>query len=192
MTPLPTIYRNTDFMGTNNKHDECYDADMPKYRAAHTPPECHPEERQVGQGLCRKCYNKMYEKKRAARPHRKTGARDRMRRPECHPERPYGAKGLCRSCYAMKFANPDARKRLRSRVIEAYGNQCACCGERRYEFLTIDHIDGSGAQHRRELGGSQHVYAWLRRNNYPQGFQVLCWNCNCAKHFHHGCPHQRI
>lgn len=33
---------------------------------------------------------------------------------------------------------------------------------------------------------------WLRRNNYPNGFQVLCHNCNMAKGFYGKCPHQSI
>ena len=31
---------------------------------------------------------------------------------------------------------------------------------------------------------------WLKRNDYPPGFQVLCHNCNWAKHALGRCPHQ--
>jgi hypothetical protein len=52
-------------------------------------------------------------------------------------------------------------------------------------FLTIDHIENNGAEHRRQQRNGQNkghdIYAWLRKNNYPEGFQVLCYNCNCAK-----------
>lgn len=72
---------------------------------------------------------------------------------------------------------------------------CACCGERGFEFLTIDHTHNDGAQHRREIGkgrSSASVLGWLKRNGYPTGFQVLCWNCNCAKAHHGGvCPHKK-
>jgi hypothetical protein len=67
-------------------------------------------------------------------------------------------------------------------VIDGYGGKCACCGETRKEFLSIDHVDGNGSKYNREMGfsGSQ-FYRWLRQNNYPDGFQVLCFNCNCGK-----------
>jgi hypothetical protein len=52
---------------------------------------------------------------------------------------------------------------------------------------TSDHIDNNGAEHKRTLFGaantSQRLYAWLRRNEYPPGFQVLCWNHNASKQF---------
>jgi hypothetical protein len=83
-----------------------------------------------------------------------------------------------------------SREKLRRDVIAAYGGKCSCCGEDEFVFLAVDHIDGGGNQHRKELGGNQRFYAWLRRNEYPSGFQVLCWNCNWAKH-HGGCPHKR-
>lgn len=79
-------------------------------------------------------------------------------------------------------------KRDRLDAIAHYGNKCACCGEATLEFLTIDHIKGGGNQHRREIG--THLCRWLKRNNWPSGFQVLCANCNCAKGFYGTCPHQ--
>jgi hypothetical protein len=55
-------------------------------------------------------------------------------------------------------------------------------------FLAIDHVDNSGAKHKKEIGGAAYFYRWLRNNGYPPGFQVLCFNCNWAKS-HGGCPH---
>ncbi|MEK6880755.1 MAG: hypothetical protein AABY22_14145, partial [Nanoarchaeota archaeon] len=59
-------------------------------------------------------------------------------------------------------------------------------------FLTIDHINGGGHQHRRDRDpGVKSIYLWLQRNNYPPGFQTLCWNCNCGKGIYQfkKCPH---
>lgn len=70
-------------------------------------------------------------------------------------------------------------------------NACACCGITGLVFLTIDHIKGDGAKHRREethKGGIM-FYIWLRKNKYPEGFQVLCHNCNQAKRQLPRCPH---
>ena len=69
---------------------------------------------------------------------------------------------------------------------------CECCGES-YYFLTLDHIDGFGEQHRRETGelGSNGMYIYLRRGHFPPGFQILCYNCNSArKNFGGVCPHE--
>lgn len=83
-------------------------------------------------------------------------------------------------------------QRLRQEVLAAYGGPvCACCGETEEVFLTIDHIDGGGRQHRLQSGVKGDFYAWLKRNGFPSGFQVLCWNCNHAKHVLGQCPHQK-
>lgn len=66
---------------------------------------------------------------------------------------------------------------------------CVCCGVQYLEFLAIDHIDGGGTQHRKELKGAS-VYLWLRKNGYPDGFRVLCHSCNFAVRFG-PCPHER-
>jgi hypothetical protein len=80
---------------------------------------------------------------------------------------------------------------LRQQALEAYSDgdpQCRCCGERELKFLAIDHINGGGKQHRREIKASN-VYYWAKVNGYPSGFQVLCHNCNLAKGFYGACPH---
>lgn len=82
-------------------------------------------------------------------------------------------------------------EKLRHDVIQGYGGACTCCGESNESFLQIDHVVGGGNAHRRELGSTQAVYVWLRKNGYPDGFQVLCANCNMAKDRRGGCPHQR-
>lgn len=116
--------------------------------------------------------------------------------------------GLCRACsepayrmklcedhYEKKLAQGRAQNRkLKAEVMLAYGGQvCNCCGETTFEFLSIDHVNNDGAQHRRELGHSgRTLYGWLKKNQYPPGFQVLCFNCNMAKGLHGYCPHQKV
>lgn len=95
-------------------------------------------------------------------------------------------------------AHPDKVRRWkikatikqRKDIIDAYGGVCTCCGETELAFLTIDHIDGGGTKHRELIGFGQRFYSWLKTNGYPQGYQVLCYNCNCAKSFSGGCPHK--
>lgn len=71
---------------------------------------------------------------------------------------------------------------------------CACCGDANYAFLTIDHIEGGGNRHsqeRKKNGEHQNLYTWLIANEFPVGFRVLCYNCNCARGNYGYCPHQR-
>lgn len=87
----------------------------------------------------------------------------------------------------------ENRQKLRDNVFAHYGGYCcACCGETTPEFLSIDHVNGRGNQHRRQVGSGGTFYNWLRRNNFPPGFRVLCFNCNCAMGFFGQCPHQKL
>ncbi len=89
--------------------------------------------------------------------------------------------------------NARQRRDLRLQVIEAYGARCQCpggCSEEYEEFLAIDHIDGAGAEHRREIG--QKIYSWLKRNGWPKSnFRLLCHNCNSSMGLYGYCPHER-
>lgn len=87
----------------------------------------------------------------------------------------------------------EYNKRIRLEVLEHYGNKCACCGITEYEFLAIDHIKGGGIKHRKEIGNAGNSIAkWLKKNNYPEGFRILCHNCNLALGIHGHCPHNNL
>jgi hypothetical protein len=79
---------------------------------------------------------------------------------------------------------------LRAEVIAAYGGRCACCGNDFRPHLAIDHIDGGGAEERRQATSSS-IYRRLRRaaraGRPDPGYQVLCHNCNMAKHWYGRC-----
>lgn len=85
------------------------------------------------------------------------------------------------------------RKNLRLQVLHHYTSgqmSCACCGESNPEFLCIDHTDGGGNKHRKQIGyGGYAIYIWLRQQGYPSGFRVLCFNCNYAVIGGKSCPH---
>ena len=78
---------------------------------------------------------------------------------------------------------------LKKEVFKYYGNICACCGEKELVFLAIDHINGDGRKHRRKIEGSS-LWSWLKNNDFPNGYRVLCHNCNWAVAFKRTCPHQ--
>ena len=96
----------------------------------------------------------------------------------------------------LKARGYDKAKRIKNKikVLEAYGGKyyhCVCCGEKHFEFLSIDHINWDGKTHRKDLGlTGNKFYGWLIKNNFPEGFQVLCMNCNFAKGIYGFCPHQ--
>lgn len=81
------------------------------------------------------------------------------------------------------------RSTFRTQVLEAYGSTCACCGETTEAFLQVDHVDNDGAQHRKMVPAVA-LYAWLCKADFPKNFQLLCANCNIAKHQRGCCPHQ--
>lgn len=83
-----------------------------------------------------------------------------------------------------------SRQKLKEEIFEHYGTECVCCGESMLPFLVIDHINNDGANHRKTLKG-KNIYQWLKLNNFPDGFQTLCWNCNSAKGIYGLCPHQK-
>lgn len=87
--------------------------------------------------------------------------------------------------------NREAQRKLKAAAYAAYGGfKCACCGETTEAFLSLDHVNNDGAQHRK-ISDRRKIYHWLRDNKYPTGFQVLCMNCNFGKARNGGiCPHK--
>lgn len=88
------------------------------------------------------------------------------------------------------------RLELKLEAISKFGGKCACCGEKRHQFLTIDHVDRDGADHREELVGKRRAApaAWLRKLKKAgwkttRRLRVLCHNCHNAIDLWGGCPH---
>lgn len=95
---------------------------------------------------------------------------------------------LCKNCLLKRSGRHLS---LKTKVMEAYGGSCVCCGDTFIGRLTIDHICNNGAEHRRELGnkGGSGFYQFLIKNNFPPDYQVLCSSCNLCKHTMGYCPH---
>jgi hypothetical protein len=105
------------------------------------------------------------------------------------PSRQKRCDYICAPCASKQRRKRDAG--TRQSVLVAYGGACVCCGCDIPEFLTIDHINGDGAKHREEGPGNR-IYRWLKKNGFPKNnFQLLCFNCNCAKGIYGTCPHQK-
>lgn len=98
----------------------------------------------------------------------------------------------CRKINTVRINTNGSKKRrieTRASVLSIYSSGepiCACCGENNVKFLCLDHIDGDGNKHRKEMGCS--IYQWLKKNNFPVGIvQVYCYNCNMANAFYGSC-----
>lgn len=119
-----------------------------------------------------------------------------------------GPKGRCKACWTeyrrLRYVKDDngAKQRqsqkkvytfYKETVFDHYGRVCVCCGEDGYKFLSIDHINGGGNAHRREIkaNGACALYKWIVENGFPETLQTLCFNCNLGKSRNKGiCPHQ--
>ncbi len=86
-----------------------------------------------------------------------------------------------------------AKNKLKAEVFARYcnGDVKCTCGQDNIDLLTIDHVNGGGNKHRKEMGiktAGYAFYRWLYKNSYPEGFQVLCWNCNFKKRLQEMAP----
>lgn len=140
---------------------------------------CCPREAKENRKLCQSCidyrinYNKTHKKQRleASRKYRET-----------HDLHKY---------YHDRFIE------VKIKIINHYSKGkmcCSCCGEKILEFLTVDHLNNDGTKHRKKIGvkNGKGFYDWIIKNNYPEIFQILCWNCNWAKWRYKICPHKEL
>jgi hypothetical protein len=87
----------------------------------------------------------------------------------------------CKFC--IRKRNKKNRQRIKEETFIKLGNgviKCELCDETRLGALSVDHINGGGNAHRKEIKGrgtGHSIYMWLKRNNYPDGFRILCGAC---------------
>ncbi len=109
----------------------------------------------------------------------------------------FKSNGNCVACIKKNLkdtgASHKSKEKTKAETLAHYGGVCACCGESDPIFLNIDHIDQRGAAHRKvqpEAIGGARFYYFLKKNGYPKGYRVLCFNCNFATYHRGVCPHQ--
>lgn len=105
---------------------------------------------------------------------------------------PVPNRKYCAKCQARQKEYGRKQKR---ELLAAYGGKCECyggCAVNEPDFLSIDHVNNDGKEHRRRLGAASAVYRDLKRRGYPKdGYRLLCFNCNFARAKFGNCPHER-
>ena len=88
-------------------------------------------------------------------------------------------KYRCKKCCfkQMKYYWIEYRIRIKKDILSHYSKkeipECANpFGEHSIPYtnikaLSVDHINGGGTKHIKSLGGGQHFYRWIIKNNYP-------------------------
>ncbi len=94
------------------------------------------------------------------------------------------------------YKNNENQYILVNSLLEQYKStilKCACCGEKYIEFLTIDHINNNGSEHRKSIGVNKFgtgMHLHLFRNGFiASNYQILCLNCNSSLGNRGYCPH---
>lgn len=100
--------------------------------------------------------------------------------------REYARKAYQKSKDKKRESQRVLRKKYKDTFLEMYGGKCTCCGETIYEFLTIEHKKGQEKVGRRT---GMVAYRDAIKEFRPDLYEVLCWNCNCAKGHLGYCPH---
>jgi len=99
-----------------------------------------------------------------------------------------------------KKRNSSAKYRIRAKklysrsvkgakiIIGRGKRECACCGNKNFKWLQIDHII---PQRKRSTGGddnTQLARQIVKGARSPSDYQLLCANCNFAKKDLKACP----
>ena len=142
------------------------------YKECHTKgckyPDCKNEH--FGHGYCKKHYREQPEAKEREKELRKINyPKNREKQLES----------------AKKW-----HKRMRHELLMHYSNGslvCAKCGFDDVRALDIDHINGGGCKERKKTMDrwrrTEYTgYIYRLRTKKPEGYQVLCRNCNWIKH----------
>jgi hypothetical protein len=142
-----------------------------------------------------------------SRPEVKAKAKEKNDKPEVKAKmRAYSQRPENIAREKTRRNRPDVKARYKSitddtrlKVLQYYSKLhsnsnipcCRCCGlNSTITFLALDHIAGKKQMDSEpklvKLGYSSKfqgstLWLWIKRNNFPEGFQVLCHNCNTAK-----------
>ncbi len=101
--------------------------------------------------------------------------------PKCKKEKTTGKKH-CEVCLRKQ---KEYRYKYKLIVFNRYskdGIKCARCPVVDMRVLDIDHIHGGGTKQRKTTGSGTQFYHYLIKAGLPDGYQILCRNCNWLAH----------
>ena len=80
----------------------------------------------------------------------------------------------------------DDYYKKKKEVYNLLGNKCVNCGEDDPIYFQIDHVNNDGYIERAQKNGRQDIYVIKKYLETPERYQLLCANCNWAKHMNDG------
>jgi len=89
----------------------------------------------------------------------------------------------CRLCSYLR--STLSRRRLKERVLNAYGHKCAWLGCEIIDsdMLTLDHVNNDGSKDRvRGVTSGDSAYRKIIKEGFPDRYQILCANHNLKKY----------
>ena len=130
---------------------------------------------------------------------RSYNARPEVKERKNKNHREYYAKNKSKLLPRINKNSRIRRKKLKIEILTEYSKKksgalkptCACCGEDFHEiFLSLDHIIPKSRNKQKRDPPGYLLYVRLKKEGFPDGFQVLCFNCNTAKGTLEHCPHE--
>ena len=99
----------------------------------------------------------------------------------------YRHKNSIKTNQALRQSNIEAKNECLSHYGPNGELRCswAGCLVNDVDMLTLDHINNNGAEERRNIRVGWSIYLYLRRKEYPAGYQTLCWNHQWKKELDH-------
>ena len=100
-----------------------------------------------------------------------------------------GLQSTCKKC-SFKYTKIFGRM-IKMEFLLAYGKVCECCGESKFEFLTIEHKRGYGKQ---LIYGykTYELLCKLKKLGWPKEYGILCYNCNLSTKSTAPCMHNNL
>jgi len=132
-----------------------------------------------------------------ASPKRKAVSKERWQKPEVKKvQKKYRASPQGKAKMKEYFTSDKVKTKKndiyakfdkKAKIIIARGNlECACCGNKNFQWLQIDHIVPQRKKSRDHVGILRREIAQGKRPDSE--FQLLCANCNFAKRDLKACP----
>jgi hypothetical protein len=96
------------------------------------------------------------------------------------------ARYTLKNSVAINAKNKLRIKKERAEIFRLEDDKCKCCGETDPIYFQIDHVNNDGGEDRKKNNGISIRISLEKYLKTPERFQLLCANCNIAKHLNGG------